>query len=1085
MSFSAQDAQLAFAVLGAASCTSDASSNLLQPLLLRASTSTAACPLLLALRDMLLKKYPQNGSASSSQAYHQQNSTEGAQALVNAQLQQYETELKDSERQCEPLRIARDKLKAELQRVETLLGNAEAASRRANDGVLVCRSLLQSLAQNSERGFDATVPSTIPSQHQHQHTTSSSSALTNNQHQLAGQSSSFAANQQQHHHPQHQQPSIPAASSTRQQQYHEDPQPQQYTQSPQPQPPVAVNNNNNNSGNLSSQQIAQQAQQQAPKPPAPLTIEAIVETLRKCQQQGRDDEFRLQLIPGLARVERRISIPGTIIDASHAELTSTIMSSVHVLHVSVQVHALRAVLAILRKVAEDPNAISPSANASASNPPSPSASSNNSNNNNSLSSRLYRAGLTSCTDEQGLRTFISLFAPNPNIDPSQHVPDEDQDDVKAEVLECLGVVVGEPHFVEVTTNLGIVQPLVHLIATSTSEPVLERALLLFWSLAQASDRVKEEALQAGAVRALVDLLYTDSIPILDNTMISLGYMSREDKGRYALAENGGLEKMVSSLYHPNASVVIKAAGVVWNAAVIDSNRTQLRSLGSVPALLQLLRTTKSELAQENIAGALWNLTIDAEAKKQVADYEGLQLLVALLNNPESSENILENVTGTLWNCSATIDNRAALRRHGALVPLLRLLQHSAVRIQENAASAIRNLVINDHNKVAVRESGGIEMIVSRLEQSWSEVKMNALNNNLNNGNNGAVMGVIDKLATTLWILTVTPENRQRLQPALGLLLDFVGSDLLSVQTREKVIGTLRNCGGFQANRKPLVQLGAFAVISNFAASLGLALPTDAIPSVTNPPVNTSITLRENIAFTIWHLAREDRDAGRKSGALGVVTALLGDKNDNVLEPASGAVAALINSNSNEGRNELGSLGGMERLIDVLMNILGRISGEFSSSQSGVNKSSSNNSNLIVLLHNVLHALRYATSSGCERNVSRLLSSSDAVSRIVITIIENGPVLGGGTSAGAVNSDDVTREAVLLLKNIFTSSGEPRAMEMKQSYASDVNFMNKLNEISAKAQAAVAETANSNNNSANDASGLLHRAVVALLGVLES
>ena len=114
MSFTSQDAQLAFAVLGTASC-SDATSNLLQPLLVRASTSTAACPLLLALRDMLLKKYPQGGG-SSSQAFHQDNSIESAQALVNSQLQQYENELKDSERQCEPLRIARDKLKAELQR---------------------------------------------------------------------------------------------------------------------------------------------------------------------------------------------------------------------------------------------------------------------------------------------------------------------------------------------------------------------------------------------------------------------------------------------------------------------------------------------------------------------------------------------------------------------------------------------------------------------------------------------------------------------------------------------------------------------------------------------------------------------------------------------------------------------------------------------------------------------------------------------------------------------------------------------------------------------------------------------------------
>ena len=50
------------------------------------------------------------------------------------------------------------------------------------------------------------------------------------------------------------------------------------------------------------------------------------------------------------------------------------------------------------------------------------------------------------------------------------------------------------------------------------------------------------------------------------------------------------------------------------------------------------------------------------------------------------------------------------------------------------------------------------------------------------------------------------------------------------------------------------------------------------PRVDPPPpgLATSITLRENIAFIIWHLARESAADGRRSGALGVVAALLAD-----------------------------------------------------------------------------------------------------------------------------------------------------------------------------------------------------------------
>jgi hypothetical protein len=61
-------------------------------------------------------------------------------------------------------------------------------------------------------------------------------------------------------------------------------------------------------------------------------------------------------------------------------------------------------------------------------------------------------------DESALRLLIGLFS---------HRPD---DDVKAEVLECLGVLVSEPHFIEVMTALGVVPPLIELVVCGCRKP---------------------------------------------------------------------------------------------------------------------------------------------------------------------------------------------------------------------------------------------------------------------------------------------------------------------------------------------------------------------------------------------------------------------------------------------------------------------------------------------------------------------------------------------------------------------------------------------------------------------------------------
>ena len=334
--FNAHDAQLAFAVLRSASCTTDASSGVLQPLLVRASTSTAACPLLIALRDLLLR-------SSGTTSGHTGGGGDGAasaQQLVSQQLVQYEAELRDAERQCEPLRIARDKLRAEQQRVEALLQAAEAAVRRSNDGALVCRSLLQSVSSNSERGFDpaAALSSMAGGASSGGPNAASSAAVSNNSsissNRGSAQQNSGSAQQQQQQQPQHQPaavaPSQSSSAATKQQESIVPMIPARHPSAAAPpaqqsvplSPPRVATAHADATAHTTTAFAGSNGNAAFQQPVVPPTIQGTTELLRICQRKGRDDEHRAQLIPFLARVETRLGKPGAMVDTDHAQLAA-------------------------------------------------------------------------------------------------------------------------------------------------------------------------------------------------------------------------------------------------------------------------------------------------------------------------------------------------------------------------------------------------------------------------------------------------------------------------------------------------------------------------------------------------------------------------------------------------------------------------------------------------------------------------------------------------------------------------------------------------------------------------------------------
>lgn len=422
--------------------------------------------------------------------------------------------------------------------------------------------------------------------------------------------------------------------------------------------------------------------------------------------------------------------------------------------------------------------------------------------------------------------------------------------------------------------------LLSIILRSTSETCLERALVILWNiLLKVEDAYFKKLFSSplgsyvcklGGLKSL-DLFYTDSAPIVENVASVVHFLTREDDAQESIQENGGLEKIVSSLCYPSISIQSKMAGVVWNCATKVENRRQFRRLGIVPQLLDILqfvpeKSKKSELAIENAVGALRSLSVEGEITSDIIAYQGIKVLLRLM---EISKNIsiVMSAAGTLWNCSKSIQTSTIIRSTDKGLPtLLSLLvepelktrfsvvKETRIALIDTIAGILKNCAIGEENRRAIIASDGVQNVLLLLQQ-FANGKEDPLYHK-----------TVDKLTSILWNLTVSEGGKKVMSQASGgfdallkllkvsspvysfhtsynekhfipfardisaLLMDMNRScdenmkkiiKLLNscapvfkliMSTREKLIGIILNCCTCKENKAALVSRGAIAVL---------------------------------------------------------------------------------------------------------------------------------------------------------------------------------------------------------------------------------------------------------------------------------
>lgn len=185
---------------------------------------------------------------------------------------------------------------------------------------------------------------------------------------------------------------------------------------------------------------------------------------------------------------------------------------------------------------------------------------------------------------------------------------------------------------------------------------------------------------------------------------------------FLLAGNA-LLPLVYLLRHHDEKVQEHAAGAVRLLAFPPENRFRIIAEGAVLPLIGLLATGSPACAR-NAAGALWNLSATPSKVVQRAPVKR----AAGEDDEEADEGGFESdgegfVSKPAYNEPVDMTSETRLVSEGILPPLVRALRSKDPALHECGAGILRNLSVNDENKIDIAEEGAITPLIHLLQAS--------------------------------------------------------------------------------------------------------------------------------------------------------------------------------------------------------------------------------------------------------------------------------------------------------------------------------------------------------------------------------
>eukprot|EP00730_Choanoeca_flexa_P006648 TRINITY_DN12194_c0_g3_i3.p1 TRINITY_DN12194_c0_g3~~TRINITY_DN12194_c0_g3_i3.p1 ORF type:complete len:1042 (+),score=233.77 TRINITY_DN12194_c0_g3_i3:40-3165(+) len=432
----------------------------------------------------------------------------------------------------------------------------------------------------------------------------------------------------------------------------------------------------------------------------------------------------------------------------------------------------------------------------------------------------------------------------------------DTEDVKCKLgaLQILKDVTLDNFVKRDIADMNGIRPLVQLLDEENDE-LKGLAALTIANLA-VNPRNRRMTRFYGGIERAVSLLQSgvddnkDELARCGATM--LWTCSKSNKNKDYILKAGAVPLLAQLLQSENVDLLVPVVGVLQECANSATYRDLIRQHKMVPFLVNNLRTDNITL-QAHSAMTIFKCAEDSETRRVVRESDGLEPLVKLLGNTEST-HLLEGATGAIWKCSADKENVELFTHLKVVEHLVGLLKSPSEAVQTNVAGALAALASNQDSCKLIRTSGGIDPLVKLLTSTNDELLINAT------AAVGAAaklkenMDSIDKLdgVRLLWSLLKSANEEvqasaawaigpciQNARDAGALVRSFVGGV-------ELVVNMLRG-----ENVQVLAAVCAtVAEIARDEENLAVITDHGVVPLLCNLVNTTSAALRENLAKAI-------------------------------------------------------------------------------------------------------------------------------------------------------------------------------------------------------------------------------------------
>ena len=478
----------------------------------------------------------------------------------------------------------------------------------------------------------------------------------------------------------------------------------------------------------------------------------------------------------------------------------------------------------------------------------------------------------------------------------------------------------------------------------TSNKAKELAACVLAHLSNDSEDNVEAIASASGIRPLISLLSAESLEAQAQAASVLADMSRNSKrSKATIISEGGIALYVGIISRQNSkqglSAAAEAAGALQSLTAGEPETQKVvTEAGAIKPLVALL-SEEHDTARKKAAGAIASLSEGSQENQDaVESFSGVSKLVTLIAPGVNDEVRAEAASALAVLTRNNKTNQDKITAAGGIAPLVAMLQEDEIieRAKEKAALAVWSLATKHYeNQMAVATAGGIDALVIVLGVGTARAQENAASAlsalALDNSQNELViaklivelLGSADKKASAKAARAIS--SLARSNPSNQKSIAMAGGIELLVKLLNPEDGGVGGAGLLGGAAKEALELARVQKeLASAIWSLTLNNPANRIAIADAGGIPPLILLLDGhsdvhryVAGALWSLADKQQTnqmSIAQSGGIAPLVTLLknGSKSTREKETAAGALHAL--AEAFENRVAIADAGGIAPLV---------------------------------------------------------------------------------------------------------------------------------------------------------------------------